>query len=124
MDPSTSGKTVNGFPVVEEGDHQVWHPPHGGKLRVGNPGHDGAGTGRRTNEVRKAVLEAFEARLNDLREIAENAPDEAGKRPYKPAEQLRALDLLGRFAGMNRVTVETEGETHIKQYIGFDPDAI
>lgn len=75
--------------------------PHGGALRIGNPGNKG-GTGRPASVIREALRYDFEKRRRKLREIADNKPvrDKDGKlgdRPYSTADQLKALDLMAKY---------------------------
>jgi len=61
---------------------------------IGNKG----GTGRPKSEVRAACADSFDARIPKLQEIADN---KEGK--YSASDVLKALDLLGKYGGLQQV---------------------
>lgn len=70
-------------------------------LNVGNPGNAG-GTGRPKSEVRAACASAFDARIPKLQEIADNANG-----TYSSSDVLKALDMLGKYGGLQQTDVTT-----------------
>lgn len=80
-------------------------------LNVGNPGNKG-GTGRPKSEVRARCVGAFDARISVAEEILDD-PDST------PADRLRALDLLGKYGGLQQVD-QTSGDEPIKVTVTYD----
>lgn len=82
----------------------------------GNPGN--AGGGRPKKAFRDACKDIVEAALPELRLMAINKPvkrtladgkkSEVARRPYSAREQVDALRLLGRFAGLEVQSLEVE----------------
>jgi hypothetical protein len=92
-------------------------PKHGrGELQVGNPGNRG-GTGRPPSAVRARCLGSFDERIHVAEEIASSAQYEAGDR-------LRALDLLGKYAGLQKVEHTGEDSAPIRFTLDLGKAAI
>jgi len=74
---------------------------NGGRLLAGGvPGHRGAG-GRPASKVRDACRKAFADRVRHLRAIADDTDASA-------RDRLAALDLLGKYGGLQKI--EHSGE--------------
>jgi hypothetical protein len=71
---------------------ELVRPQHGrGRIRYGSrPGTHGGGTGRPTSELRQRCRGSFGDRIRIAEQIAD------GPR-FRPADRLRAIDLLGRY---------------------------
>jgi hypothetical protein len=76
---------------------------YGGWLKRGNPGNKGGG--RQKDRVRETCLLGFEERIHWLRKIAD------GKIAATVKERLTALDLLGKYGGLQKIETETHDGT-------------
>ena len=63
--------------------------PHGGALRVGNPGNVG-GAGRPPSEIREKLRGSFAQRIGIIEELADD-------KAVSPSDRLKALDMLGKY---------------------------
>jgi hypothetical protein len=72
--------------------------PHGGALKVGNPGNRG-GTGRPPSEIRQRLRGAFEDRIPILEDIADSATASA-------SDRMKAVDLMAKYGLGKEVSAE------------------
>ena len=82
---------------------------NGGLLLSGNPGNSGGG--RPKSEVRAACADGFDKRIPLLQAIADNDT-------LNPAERLKALDLLGKYGGLQQVD-NTSGDKPLPTPVDF-----
>ena len=77
---------------------ELVRPNHGrGRIRHGSrPGTHAGGTGRPPSELRQRCRGSFGDRISIAEQIADG-------RHFRPADRLRAIDLLGRY-GLGSVT--------------------
>ena len=80
---SNNGKP-SGKPLVRQ--------PHGGALQPGAGGGPQPGSGRPSNEIRRSLREILDKGLPHLEEFVKGDRDDA-----KPADQLRAIEIAGKF---------------------------
>lgn len=91
--------------------------PHGGALNVGGtPGNRG-GTGRPPSAVRARCLGSFDERIHVAEEIASSPA-------YEASDRLRALDLLGKYAGLQKVEHTGEDSAPIRFTLDLGKAAI
>lgn len=90
--------------------------PHGGTLQVGNPGNSG-GIGRPTPQIRARCRGSFLHRIPILEQIADGTLTETVDSPTGPqnvlvpsplAERLKAIDMLGKYGGLQVIAVESD----------------
>jgi hypothetical protein len=77
---------------------------NGGRLR--NGGTNRGGPGRPKDKVREACALAFEQRIPVLKKIAD-----AKIADVSVEQRLKALDLLGKYGGLQKVETETKDTT-------------
>ena len=83
---------------------------NGGRLTPGNPGNKG-GKGAIKSEVRQRCVDDFDTNRKVAIEILQNEAS-------LPADRLRALDLLGKYGGLQQVD-NTSGDKPITEVIKF-----
>ena len=71
-------------------------------LNVGNPGNKG-GTGRPKSVIREKCAGSFEQRIKVAEEILDD-PSSTN------ADKIRALDLLGKYAGLQQTDITTNDQ--------------
>lgn len=71
-------------------------------LNVGNPGNRG-GTGRPKSAIREKCAGSFEQRIKVAEEILDD-PSSTN------ADKIRALDLLGKYAGLQQTDITTNDQ--------------
>jgi hypothetical protein len=90
----------------EENSEGLVPQPNGkGALLKGGVVGNRGGTGRPKSEIRKACAEAFDSRIPRLLEIMDEAST--------PAEYMKALDLLGKYGGLQQIDA-TSGDKPIE----------
>lgn len=77
-------------------------------LNVGNPGNKG-GTGRPKSVIREKCAGSFEQRIKVAEEILDD-PNSTN------ADKIRALDLLGKYAGLQQTDI-TSGDQPVKPVV-------
>lgn len=77
---------------------------NGGRLR--NGGTNKGGPGRPKDKVREACALAFEQRIPVLKQIADAKVKDASVK-----DRLSAMDLLGKYGGLQKVETETHDTT-------------
>ena len=82
---------------------------NGGTLRRG--GNNTPGTGRPKSEVRAACAKGFDERISLLQGFADD-PN------LSPAERLKALDLLGKYGGLQQVD-QTSDDKPMQTMVNF-----
>lgn len=83
---------------------------NGGQLLVGNPGNKG-GTGKPKSEVRERCVGSFDERIPILEQIANDVN-------ANPADRLKAIDLLGKYGGLQQVD-QTSGDKPLPTPVDF-----
>ena len=83
---------------------------NGGHFITGNPGNKG-GTGRPKNEIREACAESFD-------QAKQVALDIIAKGTATDADKLRALDILGKYGGLQQVD-QTSGDKPLPTPVDF-----
>ena len=84
---------INGPQLVEQ--------EHGGALKTGGtPGHKG-GTGRPPSAIRELCRGSFAERLEVLTDIADDTE-------AKTIDRIRAIDLLGKYGGVDKLALTEE----------------
>ena len=80
-------------------NHEEKHDRVPGYPNLRNGGTNKGGTGRPKSEIRAAAAAGFDKALPVLTSIV------AGEAPYPvtPAEMLKAIDLLGKYGGLQQV---------------------
>jgi len=90
----------------EENSEGLVPQPNGkGALLKGGVVGNRGGTGRPKSEIRKACAEAFDSRIPRLLEIMDEAST--------PAEYMKALDLLGKYGGLQQIDA-TSGDNPLQ----------
>ena len=93
-------------------------PEHGGgALYVGGVPGNAGGPGRPPSAIRLTCRESFAARVKILEDIADGEPivkimgpdgrTELGKISASPSDRIKAIDTLGKYGGIEKLTVET-----------------
>jgi hypothetical protein len=84
--------------VEKSVDKTVQPGNNGGTLRRGNPGNKG-GSGRPPAEIRQRCADGFYRHISKAEQIL-NAKDASN------ADKIRALDVLGKYAGLQKIEHE------------------
>jgi hypothetical protein len=79
---------------------------NGGRLKVGNPGNKG-GTGRPPAVIRQRCAETFDRFLVKAEAILKSKTASHG-------DKLKALDLLGKYGGLQKIENETTVTTNYR----------
>lgn len=85
----------------------------GGRLRTGNPGCRG-GRGRPSSLLRHRCQESFADRIQFLEDVADGkvvdwalSAGEAVEMPARIKERIQAVELIARYAGLEKIVLET-----------------